>query len=271
MFVTSGSAQLASDIGGGPGGHDVLLIHAGVTDRRSWSSVVERLAPRHRCLAFDQRGYGETTYEREDGWSPVDDAVAVLDAAGVERAVVIACSMGGGRAIALALAHPERVSALVLIGSGVSGAPWPDIDIPAEVALGDAAEAAEAAHDYDEQNRLEAWIWLDGPTAPEGRVSGPARDLFLEMNGIAVRAADPGDQRPTEEAWPRLDSLAVPTLLLVGRLDVSDIQAVNELMAARLPAATLQWLDGVAHLPQLEDDPVCLDAITSFVDGLPAR
>ncbi|HEY3188445.1 MAG TPA: alpha/beta fold hydrolase, partial [Solirubrobacteraceae bacterium] len=90
MFATSGRAQLAYDVTGGAGGADVLLIHAGVNDRRSWQHVVERLGPRHRCVAYDMRGYGETTYEPEAGWSPVADAVAVLDAAGVQRPVVVA-------------------------------------------------------------------------------------------------------------------------------------------------------------------------------------
>src|SRR5215218_1197596 len=117
MFATSGRARLAYDRTGGDGGADVLLVHAGVNDRRSRRHVVDRLAPRHRCVAYDARGYGETTYERDEGWSPRDDALAVLDAAGLERPVVVACSMGGQAAVALALAHPERVAGLVLIGT----------------------------------------------------------------------------------------------------------------------------------------------------------
>ena len=73
------------------------------------------------------RGYGETTYEREDGWSPVADAKAVIDAAGLERPLVVACSMGGQTAIDLTLAHPERVAALALIGTAIRGAPYPDL------------------------------------------------------------------------------------------------------------------------------------------------
>jgi pimeloyl-ACP methyl ester carboxylesterase len=56
VFAASSSAQLAYDVTGAEGGADVLRIHAGVTDRRSWRHVVERLAPRHRCVAYDARG-----------------------------------------------------------------------------------------------------------------------------------------------------------------------------------------------------------------------
>ena len=64
MFVASGRAQLAYQITGVDDGADVLLIHAGVNDRRSWQHVIERLASRHRCIAYDARGFGETTYQR---------------------------------------------------------------------------------------------------------------------------------------------------------------------------------------------------------------
>src|SRR6478672_13047279 len=106
MEISSGSAVLAAEsVGDGP---DVLLVHAGVTDQRSWASVVERL-PDRRCLTYDARGYGRTTYEPEDGWSSVGDAVAVLDAYDVAQAVVIGSSMGGRTSIDLTLLHPERV------------------------------------------------------------------------------------------------------------------------------------------------------------------
>ncbi len=271
MFTDSGSARLAYDLSGPEDPvHDVLLVHAGVTDRRSWQPLVGTLADRHRCVRYDARGYGETTYEPEAGWSPVDDAVAVLDAAGAESAVVVAGSMGGAVALDLALAHPDRVRALVLIGSAVRGAPYPEITDPRTADLVARAEAAEEAEDWDEVNRLEAWIWLDGPTADEGRVDGATRELFLEMNGRALRAADPGDRAHVEAAWPRLGDITVPVLVMVGRLDVEDVRAVDEALAEALPDARLLWLDGVAHLPHFEGDPTTLREIAEFVDGLPA-
>jgi pimeloyl-ACP methyl ester carboxylesterase len=269
MFATSGRAQLAYDSTGAEGGADVLLIHAGVNDRRSWRHVVERLGPRHRCVAFDMRGYGETTYDREDGWSAAGDALAVLDAAGIQRpAVVVACSMGGQAAIDLTLAHPDRVAGLVLIGSAVRGAPYPDLEEGPTAELNARIEAADAAGDLDEVGRLDAWLWLDGPAAQEGRVAGPARELFLEMNGRALRAEDPGDEAELSPAWPRLGEIAAPTLVMIGRLDVEDIVVIDEQAAALIPGARLRFLDGVAHVPHLEGDPATLDEIAAFVDAV---
>jgi pimeloyl-ACP methyl ester carboxylesterase len=269
MFATSGRAQLAYEITGVEGGADVLLIHAGVNDRRSWQYVVERLGPRHRCVAFDMRGFGETTYEREDGWSAVTDAVAVLDAVGFEHPVVIGCSMGGQTAIDLALTHPDRVAGLVLIGAAVRGAPYPDIEEGPTAELNARIESADAAGDVDEVGRIEAWMWLDGPSAEEGRVGGTARELFFDMNGRALRAEDPGEPAEISPAWPRLDEIAAPTLVMIGRLDAEDVQAIDEQAAAIIPGAQLRFLDGVAHVPHVEGDPATLDEIAAFVDALP--
>jgi pimeloyl-ACP methyl ester carboxylesterase len=267
MFATSGRAQLAYESTGVADGRAVLLIHATVNDRRSWHHVVDRLAPRHRCVAYDMRGFGETSYHREDGWSPVADAVAILDAAGVEQAAVIASSMGGQVGIDLTLAHPDRVVQLVLIGTAVRGAPYPDLQEGPTAELNALIESAEVAGDLDEVNRLEAWMWLDGPAAQEGRVGGPVRELFLEMNGRALRAESPGTIAQIPAAWPRLGEITASTLVMIGRLDAEDIRAINPPAAEMIPNARLVWLDGVAHVPHLEGDPTTLEEIARFVDA----
>ena len=104
-----------------------------------------------------------------------------------------------------------------------------------------AYEAAEEGDDLDELNRIEAHAWLDGWAAPEGRVTGPARDLFLDMNGIALRAVDPGDEHPLPSAWDRLGEIAVPTLVLCGDLDVVCLPTSRHL-AAEIPGAGFELL-----------------------------
>jgi pimeloyl-ACP methyl ester carboxylesterase len=264
MEITSGSAVLAAEsTGSGP---DVLLVHAGVTDQRSWAAVVDALSG-HRCLTYDARGYGRTTYQREDGWSPAGDAVAVLDAYDVDRAVVVGSSMGGRTSIDLALSHPERVRALVLIGPAVSGAPEPTYE-PEVLALDETWEAAEAAGDLDVVNEIEARVWLDGPTAPEGRVTGAPRDLFLQMNRRALAADETGEQSADVSAWDRLAEIGVPTLLLVGEHDLRYIHENCAHAARTIPGARLVELPGVAHLPHLEGDQRTIAEIAAFVAAL---
>lgn len=265
MEITSGNATLSAE-SLGSGAPDVLLVHAGVTDQRSWQHVVDAL-PGHRCLTYDARGFGATTYQKQDAWSPVDDAVAVLDAYDVGSAVVIGASMGGRTSIDLALSRPDRVRALVLIGPAVSGAPEPEYE-PEVLALDSEWEAAEEAGDLDAINRIEARVWLDGPTAPEGRVTGAPRDLFLEMNRRALAADDPGEQRDDVSAWDRLAEIGVPTLLLVGEHDLRYIHQNCVHAAQSIPGARLVDLAGVAHLPHLEGDATTLREIATSLSSL---
>jgi pimeloyl-ACP methyl ester carboxylesterase len=266
MEITSGNATLAAE-SHGSGSPDVLMIHAGVADQRSWRHVIDRL-PGHRCLTYDQRGYGRTTYTAEDGWSQVDDAVAVLDAYAVDSAVVIGCSMGGRGALNLALTHPDRVRALVLIAPAVVGGPADEYELEVQ-ALSDASDEAWEREDVDEINRIDALVWLDGPRAPE-RVQGEARDLFLDMNRTAIEADEPGERRDDAQAWDRLGEITVPCLLMIGDLDLSYLKEHAAHAAATMPDVRVVELPGVAHLPHLEGDEKTLSEIASFVGGVVA-
>lgn len=261
MDVTSGRATLVSDEGGS-GEPAVLLLHAGVADRRSWRHLTPLLPA--RWVSFDARGFGESTHEPQHGWSAVDDALAVLDAHGLDRAVLVGSSLGGRTALDLALAHPDRVSGLVLIGPAVSGAPPADLE-PAVEPLADALDAADEADDLSEVNRLEAHLWLDGPLQPEGRVGGEARELFLAMNGVALAAVDSGEQRDDGAAWDRLSEIAVATLVLVGEHDLLHMRDRAEHVADAISDSRFELLAGVTHLPHLEADQRTLDAVAGFV------
>ena len=168
----------------------------------------------------------------------------------VGPSVPVGCSRGGQIAFDAAIQHPERVDALVLVGSAPAGGP--EVPAGASVApLGEAIEEAESAGDLATVNELEARLWLDGAEAPPGRVAGSPRELFLSMNGAALEAVPPGDTRPFAE-WDRLHELAVPTLLIVGALDLPPLVKRMEAMAQVIPDSELIVLEESAHLPMLD-------------------
>lgn len=233
---------------------DVVALHAGAADRRSWGSSSAAWAGQGwRVVTYDRRGFGDSEWEAAPH-DHVADLVAVLDDRGIDRAVLMGCSAGGAVALDAALAHPERVRALVLVGSAVSGQTELLGEMTATERMLDAAiSEAEAAGDVDRVNELECRYWLDGPGVQHPRVQGDARALFLEMNGRALRAPAVGDQRTRRPAWDRLGTLDVPTAVLVGDLDESDTVAVSRRIADEVPGATLTELAGSAHLPMLDD------------------
>jgi pimeloyl-ACP methyl ester carboxylesterase len=221
-------------------------------------------------VAYDQRGFGVTTYEAE-GHDQVIDLLAVLDACDYERPVLVGNSRGGQIALDFTLTHPERVGALVLLAPAVSGAPKVAKAAlrPEEAAFWQELEAAEAAGDLDALNRGEIRLWLDGLDAPEGRVSGVARQLALDMNAVALSAASPGHEPRVVDVWSRVGEIACPVLVLVGDLDMSHLQARCHDLAPRIPGAQLRVIPDAAHLPALEQPQLVADLVRAFL-GRPA-
>ncbi len=236
-----------------PGGAPlVLLLHEGVSDRRGWREVAERLAPQVTVVAYDRRGYGESAVSTAP-FTHVGDLLAVLDRERGGRAWLVGASAGGGLAVDTALLAPDRVAGLVLLGTAVSGAPEPELD-PGTQRFEPLLDAATAAGNLEEVNRLETWLWLDGPSAPEGRVGGEARALALDMNAIILRNAGREDEGGSDvAAWHRLDEVRVPAVVACGTLDVPFLIARSRELASRLRGASYHELPGMAHQPYLED------------------
>jgi pimeloyl-ACP methyl ester carboxylesterase len=247
-WVVHQSARLpVSEVGTGL---PLVFIHAGVADRRSWYDVMAIVGASRRAVAYDRRGYGDCVYEPE-AFSPVEDLRAVLDDREIDRAVLVGCSNGGQIAYEAAFRLADRVAALVLVDSAPQGAPMTGIG-RSTVDLAAAIDKADEAGDLDRVNELEANLWLDGPGASAGRVTGPARELFMDMNGRALKAEPVGDDAPLTETWDRLADVAVPALVIVGSLDLPHIVDRARTMADVIPDAELVVVEDAAHLPMLE-------------------
>ncbi|MGA8257380.1 MAG: alpha/beta hydrolase [Nocardioides sp.] len=96
-------------------GSPLLLIMGTRMSSRMWYPILPLLAQHHRVISFDNRGSGDSSPSEDFTISDlVDDALAVLDAAGVEKAHVYGVSLGGGLALEMGMSHPERVTSLIL-------------------------------------------------------------------------------------------------------------------------------------------------------------
>ncbi|MCY1228723.1 2-hydroxy-6-oxononadienedioate/2-hydroxy-6-oxononatrienedioate hydrolase [compost metagenome] len=260
--AVSGSATLAAEIvGSGPA---VVFLHANVCDRRMWRAQLDAIGANSRAIAYDRRGFGETATGAEDH-SAVGDLIAVLDATvGASPAILVGCSQGANIALGASLRHPSRVRGLVLISPTVAGAPEaaysPDL---AEMVA--RQKHAEAAGDLDRLNNIKARLFLDGPLAPEGRVPGDARRLFLDMNAIALRSSPGSVNRDDWPIYGRLGEIAVPSLVMWGALDFPHIQERARAVARMLPNAQARELPDAAHLPSLERPEAVTGSIADLV------
>jgi pimeloyl-ACP methyl ester carboxylesterase len=264
---TRDGASLAAERAGAAGGPTVVLLHAGVADRRAWHGVAERLAGRGAdAVAYDRRGFGGTP-GTTTAFRHADDLLDVLAAvAGDGRpAWLVGNSQGGLVALDVALSEPGRVAGLVLVAPAVSGAPEiEDDELDAGTReLSEAIDRAWEAGDLDELNRLEVRLWLDGPAGPDGRVGGAARELALDMNAVALSSGMDEDAGAGDlDAWSRLEEIRAPTTIVFGTLDLPPVIERCRTLAERLPAVReVVELPDAAHLPSLEDPERLADAI----------
>jgi pimeloyl-ACP methyl ester carboxylesterase len=255
LDIAAGGTTLAAErhAGAGPA---VVLLHAGVCDRRSWREVATLLAGEGLdVVGYDRRGFGETPASR-DAFRHLDDLGAVLDTVSPEPVWLVGSSMGGALALDAALELEGRVAGLVLLAPAVSGAPEPEDEAYGEATnrVATAIEAADEAGDVGEVNRLETLLWLDGPEGPEGRVGGEPRERVLAMNGIALASGMDDDAGASGiDAWARLEEIRVPTAVGWGDLDIPVIADRSREVADRVAdLRAREVFAGTAHLPYLE-------------------
>src|SRR5690242_11399386 len=209
----------------------LLLLHPGITDRTFWDPVWPALAERARVDRYDHRAFGASE-DPPGPWAPAEDAHTVLDAAGIERAVVVGVSFGSHVALNLALAHPRRVAGLVV----VSGPTLPDAALEAEWdAVGEALDRG----DLDAANEREVALWVVG-SGREAADADPGLLAWATEQNRALLGRQPQIEHEPEmldpgEAIEQAAALHVPALAIVGEHDQPQSKA-----GARAAAQALQ-------------------------------
>jgi 3-oxoadipate enol-lactonase len=235
-YTHNGSVRLWWDEEGA--GPPVLLVMGFSYPSAMWHRVWPAMRDDFRVIRFDNRGVGQSDVP-EESYSIADmaeDAVAVLDAAGAQKAHVYGASMGGGIVQELALRHPDRVASLVLACTAAPARPegdppklpWivrvipPRVIIKLRAKRNYGADVPKAAIDADRA------ILLSSPITNHGLL-GQAR---------AVAAYHSKD---------RVAQIAAPTLVVHGDCDKTVPVERGRELAALIPGARLEIIKGAAH------------------------
>jgi pimeloyl-ACP methyl ester carboxylesterase len=234
------------DEGSGPA---VLLLHAGVADRRMWAPLVPALSHTFRVIRPDLRGFGDSAQPGEE-YADADDLDALLDSLGVGSAAVVGSSYGGRVAMELATAHPARVSSLVLLCPGYRGLEPSEEDAPALEAYGDEEERLLEAGDLDGAAALTVDTWVGPEAGPE------VRELVAAMQRRAYEVQMAADEQDPPPSTRRIEvdptALAVDALVVSGGLDLAHFRAIAAHLGTQIPGADRVELDWAGHLPSME-------------------
>ena len=247
-------ASLAYDRAGPRDDLPVVLLHAGIADRRMWDPQWAALTARRDAVRLDLRGFGASTERPPPGeMSAVDDVIDTLAALDVGRCHVVGASFGAGVAVELALTRSEQVASLMLSAPGGSliAEVTPDLR-----AFFDAENAALASDDLDTAVEANLMWWVAGPRRDVGAVDRTVRDLVAQMQRRAFELTADWDDVEDAELDPppleRLHEIQVPTLVLVGALDLDAIQDTARRVTDGIRGSRrVDWPD-VAHLPSME-------------------
>ena len=248
-------------------GDPVLLIMGLGSNAYGWHRTIPWLDERYQAIAFDNRGTGRSDVP-EGAYTiaqMADDAAAVLDATGHDRAHVIGASLGGMIAQRLAIAHPRRLRSLVLVCTTPGGR-------HATRASGEVTEAlVQTGEDPSTAYRRNAWFLYGEDT----RTNHPER---IEED-VAARTKIPTGatgyfgqlQAATEhDTWEELPAIAVPTLVVHGDADLLIPTANGERLAERIPGARLVLIPGAGHMLQADGGATFRDAVLGFLGSVAA-
>jgi pimeloyl-ACP methyl ester carboxylesterase len=246
-------------------GTPVVFVNSWATSKFCWMPAVARLARRHRCVAYDPRGVGdslasgEASFEVEDH---VQDLAAVCEELELYDAHVVGHELGGRVATLFARSYPQFVSTLTIVG-------WWG---PAEIseAVGGVTKFRQAASlllrdlgVFPVLRNLVSWGYRRAPEPYRTRLfdefaSVDARAAYL----TAVAAADPRAATEFERAASRL---AIPVLLVQGEEDRDAARAGLRSLFERLPHVDLATVHGAGALPMLEFPDAFARTLEAFI------
>jgi len=262
-YAPSGDAQIAYRSAGE--GRPVIFVHAGIADQRMWRHQLDDVPPGFRYVGLDLRGHGATALT-DARFSNHEDVLAVMDHLDIDAAVVVGCSMGGGTAFDVALASPDRVSGLVVIGAGAPGFEVDDYESPQWPEVLKAYETGDMAR----VAALDAEIWVVGYGRTRDEVDPDAIELMIEMDLQILPNEDRRDELLIPLDPPRADrwaEITQPTLVMVGEHDLPDCRQSAQLLAGALSHHDPIVVPGAAHLPSLEQPEEFNRALAGFLRG----
>lgn len=229
--------------GAGPA---VVMIHGAGLDSRMWRPQIHALTSRFRVIRYDVRGFGQSKVEARDH-AHADDLMALLDHLEVPSASLVGLSLGGAIALDFALRHPERTERLLLAAPAVPGAQMTPEEPERFMRIARLAEEG--------RTREAATAWLGSRHMANAMTIPRVATLVGTMardNHVAWLPNPSPEPLLDPAIADRLPAIRVQTSVIVGTRDDRSVLEVARLVRDAVPGASLQFLPGTGHVPNLE-------------------
>ena len=238
----------------GDSGDPVVLIPGFTLNHRMWDDQVGYLRAEHEVIAYDPRGFGDSS-NPSGPYSHEDDLAKLLEHLNIPSAHLVGLSMGGRIALNTCLKYPGIVRSLTLIDSALEGHPNPSRLDWRAITREKGLEAAKQA-------------WLDNElfdSIKEGSATSDAlREMVAAYSGWNFVNEDTYiPYRP--RAQEHLGQISVPALVMVGELDTPHFQDIGEILASGITGAEKVIVPDAGHLANLDQPDVCNEQIGLFL------
>lgn len=232
-----------------------------------WDSQFDLFAEQFNVIRFDLRGYGQSQVPAGRVVNH-EDAIALLDYLGITQAHLVGISFGGLVALDATLAYPERVTSLVLGAPSVSGSQQ-----VSELVRAFWIEEEEMLEqgDIDGATELNLRLWVDGPHRTPDEVAHDVRERvrIMQHEAFLIPLPDGFTQEGLQPpALGRLGEVRIPTLVVVGALDLEEKLALSDQLVAELADARKVLIPRVAHMMNMEAPEVFNEAVMGFLAGV---
>jgi pimeloyl-ACP methyl ester carboxylesterase len=248
-FAAINGAQIYYEVAGA--GHPLVMVHAGIADRRMWDQQFQFFAEQYKVVRYDQRGYGKTVMVAGP-FSFRQDLYGLLKFLDIPSAYLMGCSIGGQAIIDFALEHPDMVDALIPVGAGLSGFEFKEEGEPPRIFA--SMDAAYEAGDKARTAELGLQIWVSGAGRTLDQVDPAIVELVREMFLIGLATPDDlGTHQPLDPpAANRLGEIKAPTLVVIGDRDTQVLLAIAERLVQNIAGAQKFVMPNTAHVPNME-------------------
>ncbi len=266
VHVADGT-RIHYEVTGRPGATPILMIQGLGASKNAWNLQRIAMATRFRSISLDNRGAGRSDKPTQPFTleQMADDAIAVLDAAGVETAHVVGASMGGVISQIIAVKYPHRVRSLTLVCTACRNHPWRQellqtwartAEEKGMIEVG--KEAAQWVMSPRSFRRLvPAFTWM-GPLA----ALRPRHSFVSQIQAILDTREDLVDE---------LSSITAPTMVIVGNQDILTPRGDSEEIAERIPNAELVVISGAAHGLMMEHSTTFNKILIEFLQRTEAE
>ena len=255
-----------------------LLLHGFASNTYTWHEVVDTLAQQGTVIVYDRIGFGLSA--RPLAWEGVNpytrdaqvaQAIGLLDALAVDKAILVGNSAGGTVATEITLAHPERVTALVLVDAAIysdGGAPpfiKPLLRTPQMRHLGPLVSRGFLS----EGGSLLDLAWHDPSLVTPEDIAAYEKPLRVENWDKSLWEFTLASE--SSDLAARLHELTLPVLVITGDDDRIVPTEESVRLADELPNAELVVIPNTGHLPQEESPALFLEAVLDFVNRYPQK